>query len=175
MKSIITALAIGLGVLFLTSDARADTKIELKNVHLCCGQCVGIVGKTLKAVEGVTAKCDQDAGTVTITAKDDAAAQKALDALSAAGFHGDSGNDKVKIKSSADDVTGKVKSLTVTGAHNCCGACCKAIKACVKKVNGVTGDTAKPKAESFEVTGDFDAAELVKALEADGFHVKVKK
>ena len=37
------------------------------------------------------------------------------------------------------------------------------------------GDTAKPKADTFDVTGDFDAAELVKALNAAGFHVKVKK
>jgi copper chaperone CopZ len=53
--------------------------------------------------------------------------------------------------------------------------CCKAIKATVKKVDGVTGDTAKPKVSTFTVTGDFDAAALVKALNEAGFHVKVKK
>jgi len=63
----------------------------------------------------------------------------------------------------------------VTGVHNCCGNCCKAIKETVKKVEGVKSDTAKPKENTFEVTGDFDAAELVKALNAAGFHVKVKK
>ena len=36
-------------------------------------------------------------------------------------------------------------------------------------------DTAKPKESSFEVTGDFDAAELVKALNAAGFHAKIEK
>jgi copper chaperone CopZ len=70
---------------------------------------------------------------------------------------------------------GKVKSLTVTGAHNCCGACCRAIKATVKKVEGVQEDTAMPKEKTFTVSGDFDAAELVKALNAAGFHVKVAK
>jgi len=173
MKYWIGMLAVGLGLTFLASDVRAETKVELKGVHLCCGQCVQAVAKTLKPIEGVTPKCDQEAGTVTITAKDDETAQKALDALAAAGFHGDSGNDKIKIKSAAGE-SKKVKSLTLTGIHNCCGACCKAIKATVKKVNGVTGDTAKPKNNTFEVTGDFDAAELIKALEAEGFHVKVK-
>ena len=63
---------------------------------------------------------------------------------------------------------------SLSGAHNCCGACCRGIKATVKKVEGVTGDTAKPKGDTFEVTGDFDAEDLVKALNAAGFHVKVK-
>jgi copper chaperone CopZ len=173
MKSWICLLALGLGATFFAVDARAETKIELKNVHLCCGQCKGAVEKIMKGVDGVTAKCDQDAGNVSITAKDDETAQKALDALAAAGFHGDSGNEKIKIKSAAGD-SKKVQTLTLTGIHNCCGACCKAIKATVKKVNGVTGDTAKPKVNTFEVTGEFDAAELIKALEAEGFHVKVK-
>ena len=48
-------------------------------------------------------------------------------------------------------------------------------KKAVKKVDGVTGDTAKPKTDSMTVTGNFDGAELVKALNAAGFHVKVKQ
>ena len=70
---------------------------------------------------------------------------------------------------------GKVQTLTVSGAHNCCGACCRGLKATGKKVTGVEGDTATPKATSFKVTGDFDAAELVQALNEAGFHVKVQK
>ena len=70
---------------------------------------------------------------------------------------------------------GKVKSLTVEGVHNCCGQCNKAITAAVGKVAGVTGNTAKAKSDTFDVTGDFDAEELVKALNAAGYHVKVKK
>jgi copper chaperone CopZ len=70
---------------------------------------------------------------------------------------------------------GKVKSLKLEGVHNCCGQCTRAITGAVKKVDGVTGNTAKAKTDSFEVTGDFDAEELVKALNAAGYHVKVKK
>lgn len=162
-------------VLVLTGAVRADTTVEIKNTHLCCGACVGAVNKILTGIEGVTGKCDQKAKTITITAKDDAAAQKAIDALAAGGFEGDTGNKDLKAKDDSGVEKGKVKSLTVTGIHNCCGACNKAIKAAVKKVDGVTGDTAKPKETTFEVTGDFDAEELVKALNTAGFHVKVKK
>ena len=65
--------------------------------------------------------------------------------------------------------------MTLEGVHNCCGACNKAIVAAVGKVEGVTGNTAKAKSDTFEVTGDFDVEELVKALNAAGYHVKVKK
>jgi periplasmic mercuric ion binding protein len=163
------------GLLALAGPVRAETKVELKGVHLCCPACVKTVNGILKKVDGVTGVCDQTAKTVTITALDDQTAQKALDALATAGFHGDTGSKTLAMKEDSGVQAGKVKSLTVAGAHNCCGQCCKIIKATVKKVEGVTGDTAKPKAEAFEVTGDFDAAELIKALNGAGFHVKIKQ
>jgi len=161
--------------LFSAAPGRAETKVELKNVHLCCGNCVTAVGKVLKGVDGVKGSCNQKGKTVTITATDDKAAQKAIDALSAAGFHGDSGSKEVAVKDDSGVSAGKVKTLTLTGIHNCCPQCCKAIKATVKKVEGVSDDDAKPKVKTFTVNGDFDAAALVKALNAAGFHVKVKK
>jgi copper chaperone CopZ len=168
-------LAAGLcGLLLVGAASRAETKVELKNVHLCCGACVKAVGNVLKK-EGVQGKCDQKARTVTITAADDKAAQKAVDALAAAGFHGDTGSKSVAVKDDSGVKAGKVKSLTLTGIHNCCRLCCKTIKATVKKVEGVTEDDAEPKVNTFTVKGDFDAAALVKALNDAGFHVKVKK
>ena len=161
-------------VLFWGAAALAETKVELKKVHLCCGACVKGVGAALKGIEGVKPACDREKGTVTLTATDDAAAQKALDALAAAGYHGDTGSSSLAIKDEPNVPKGKVQSLSLTNSHNCCGSCCKAIKASVKKVAGVSGDTAKPKTANFTVTGDFDAAEVVKALNAAGFHVQVK-
>jgi periplasmic mercuric ion binding protein len=176
MRVIRAAIVLSLGLLVSTAvQARAETKVELKGVHLCCGACVKGAAKILQGVEGVTGKCDTKEKTITITAPDDKTAQAAIDALAAGGFHGETGKEDLKIKDDSGATSGKVKSVTVTGAHNCCGACCKAIKQTVQKVDGVTGDTAKPKAPSFEVTGDFDVAELVKALNAAGFHVKVEK
>ena len=165
----------GLMLMAGTALALADTTVEVKGVHLCCGACVKGVGAALKGIEGITPKCDREGRTVTITAKDEATAQKAVDALAAGGFHGDTGDSAVKIKDDSGAASGKVKSVTLTGVHNCCGSCCKAIKAACKKCEGVTGDTAKPRDNTFTVSGDFDAAALVKALNAAGFHVKVKK
>jgi mercuric ion binding protein len=165
------------GVLAVTAGTAfgADTVVEVKGTHLCCPQCVRAVDNIVKKVDGVTAKCDQKGGKITVTAKDDATAQKALDALAAGGFHGTTDSKDLKMKDDSGATKGKVKSLTLEGVHNCCGACNKSIVAAVGKVSGVTGNTAKPRSESFEVTGDFDAEELVKALNAAGYHVKVKK
>ena len=158
----------------VVSVARAESKVEIKGVHLCCGACEKGVVTALKGLDGVTQVSDRKGKTVTLTASNDEAAQKAIDALTAAGFHGDTGNKDLTVKDDSGVAKGKVKSLTLTGIHNCCGACTKAIKETVKKVEGVKADTAKSKDTTFEVTGDFDAADLVKALQAAGFHVKVK-
>jgi copper chaperone CopZ len=169
------ALLTMLSVLAASTAARAETKVEVKNTHLCCPMCVKAVGEILGKIDGVKGMCDAKAHTITITAKDDATAQKALDALAAGGFQGDTGSKELTFKDDSGVTKGKVASLTLTGVHNCCGMCCKAIKDTVKKVDGVKADTAKPKETTFEVTGDFDAEALVKALNAAGFHVKVKK
>ena len=69
---------------------------------------------------------------------------------------------------------GKVKSLTLSGIHNCCQPCCEAIKEAIATVDGVTGHTATPHDPRFEVTGDFSAAALIQALHAAGFHAEVE-
>ncbi len=155
--------------------ALAETKVEVKKVHICCGACEGIIAKVLTGVDGVKGSGDKESKVITLIAADDKAAQKALDALAAKGFHGDTGNKDLKIKEDSGVKEGKVTTLIVKGAHNCCPACCKAIKEVVKKVDGVESEDAKPKGESFTVKGNFDAAALVKALNEAGFHVKVEK
>ena len=172
-------LPIGLMLLsaagMLGAAGLAETKVEVKGVHLCCPACVKGVGNALKGVEGVKGVCDNKAKTVTLTAADEATVQKGIDALAAAGFHGQLDTKAVKYPSDSGATKGKVKSLTLEGIHNCCRSCNNAIKKAVKKVEGVTGDTAKPKSEIFEVTGDYEATELIHALQEAGFHAKVKK
>ncbi len=47
----------------------AETKVELKNVHMCCDGCAKEVTKILGKVEGVTGvACDQKARTARFTA-----------------------------------------------------------------------------------------------------------
>jgi copper chaperone CopZ len=152
----------------------SQVKTELTGVHLCCQGCVDAADAALMSVEGVQSRCDMENGTVAFTAGDDAAAQKALDALAAAGFYGRTGNQKLAMKAVGDVRRGKVNRVKVSGIHNCCGLCCEAIKQAVATVEGVTGDTAEPQATTFDVMGDFDAAALVTALNVAGFSARVE-
>ncbi len=165
-------------VMALTSAgaaAAAETKVELKKVHMCCDGCAEEVATVLGKVEGVTGvSTDKKTKSATFTAADVKAAQKALDALAAAGFHGDPGTDKgYAFKADSGVKPGTVKTLTVTGFHNSCGGCVKSFKDALKDVKGVAGISAKSKVTTAEVTGEFDATALVKALNEAGFHVKV--
>lgn len=168
----VAALALG-----AAGPAAAAEKVELKSVHMCCDGCAEEVAAILGKVEGVSGVAtDKKTTSATFTAADAKAAQKALDALAAGGFHGDPGKDKgYAFKDDSGVKSGKVKTLTVTGFHNSCPGCVKSFRAAIKDVKGVSGDNAKSKVTTAEVTGEFDAAELVKALNKAGFHVKVKQ
>src|SRR6185295_2991863 len=109
-----------------------------------------------------------------ITAKDAASAQKAVDALAAAGYHGKTDNAEIVMKDNSGAPEGKVTRLEITGIHNCCDACTEDIEKAVKGVAGVKSDTAKAKVTTFAVEGDFDAKAVVKALNDAGFHATVK-
>jgi copper chaperone CopZ len=162
-------------VLALACNVRAETKVEVKGTHLCCPQCVAAVGAIIGKVDGASATCDTKAKTITITAKDDETAKKAIAALAEGGFHGDTGNKDINFKDDSGAEKGKVKTVTITGVHNCCRNCNDAILAVLKKVDGVKENTAKAKSATFDVNGEFDEQDLVKALNTAGFHVKVKK
>ena len=160
--------------LAVAATAAAETKVTISDTHLCCGQCLRAVDSTLKDMAGVKHKSSQEAKTIEITAESDAAAQKAIDALAAAGFYGKLDNDKVKYKPVATG-DAAVQKLEVAGVHNCCGACTTAIKKAVTSVSGVTGTNVKAKEESFAIEGNFKPADVVKALLDAGFYVEVKK
>jgi periplasmic mercuric ion binding protein len=175
MRRIRTGLVLLSAAGMLVAAALAETNVEVTDIHLLCTGCVKAVGSALNGIEGVTGICNQTAKTVTITAPDDATARKGIEAPAAAGNHGRLETKAVHFPRESGATTGKVSSLTLTGIHNCCGACGKAIKTAVKKAPGVTGDAAKPKGDTFEVTGDYEATVLIRALHTDGFHVKVEK
>lgn len=152
----------------------AETKVTVSNTHLCCGMCLTGVTAALKDIKGITHKSSQEAKTIEIVAESDDAAQKAIDALAAAGFYGKLDNEKVKFKPvTAPD--GTVEKLEVSGVHNCCGACTRAIQSAVKAVSGVQSNSVKNREGSFTVEGKFKASELVDALLSAGFYAQVKK
>ncbi len=161
-----------LAPLAFASFAAAETTVKIEKTHLCCKSCVVGADKAVATVPGAKDTCDAKAGTITITAPDDATAQKAVDALVAAGYYGTATG--ATIKDDAGAPSGKVSSLTVSGFHNCCGKCTTGINNVIKKVPGAKGECEK-KATSVTVTGDFDAAALVKSFNDAGFSVKVAK
>jgi copper chaperone CopZ len=173
MRRFVSLLGV-LGLMLLVRGAAAETKVTISDTHLCCGQCLRAVDATLKDMPGVKQTSSQQAKTIEITADNDEAAQKAIDALATAGFYGKLNNDKLKFKPvQAADAT--VEKLELTGIHNCCGQCTNAIKKAVTEVSGVTGTDIKNRETSFAVEGKFKAGEVVKALLDAGFYVQVKK
>ena len=160
----------------LICSAKAeDTTVKLTDVHLCCNSCVKGVDKALTSVSGSKAVCDKEASTVVITASDKATAQKAVDALVAAGYYGKSSDDSIKVASDTGATDAKVKEMKVSGVHLCCAKCVKAVHAAVMKAPGVTGETAAKDAETFEVTGDFSPKDVFAELNKAGLTGTVGK
>ncbi len=171
-KPMIFAALLAGSWLSLASLAAADATVEVSGLHNCCGACLKGISKAVTSA-GAEAKIDAGDDSVTITAPDKATAQKAVDSLAAAGYHGAVKGDGISIKDDSGAPDGKVTKLEVTGAHNCCKGCSVAIVDACKEVSGVSSTSIVPKKTSFTVEGDFDAHALVKALNDAGFHVKV--
>src|SRR5690348_15008714 len=117
MKALSAIAAAAFLSVSLAGAAQAETKVVINGVHLCCGACVTGVEDAVANVKGATVACDRGAKTVTITAADAATAQKAIDALADAGFHGKIESSEVAFKP-VDVQPGKVAKLEVSGVHN---------------------------------------------------------
>jgi copper chaperone CopZ len=154
---------------------QSEIYVQLKGVHLCCGGCTNAIATALEGIPGVAFQCDIEHGIVALTAKDNAMAQQALDAIAGAGLHGETGNTHLAIKPEPNIPSDKVQRLKVSGIHNCCQLCNEAIKGAIKSMPGVTADTARPGERSFEIIGNFAADELLRALNTAGFHAKVNE
>lgn len=174
MNTLKTSLLAASCVVAFAGSAFAEIQVELMKTHVCCGQCEKAVAKVLDGagVKGSASKAD---GTVKFAASDAATAQKVLDSLAAAGFHGVVDNKDLTIKDDSGAKDGKVTSTALKGVHNCCGQCNNAIKKAIKSVEGVESEDAKPNSETITVKGNFDAKALIKALNDAGFHATVEK
>ncbi|MGZ4965089.1 MAG: hypothetical protein ACXWC8_21245, partial [Limisphaerales bacterium] len=111
----------------LVSVRAADSSITLSNVHLCCDKCVKGVDSAVSRVSGANAACDKAAGTVTLTASDKATLQKAVKAIIAAGYFGESSDASIKMSNKTGAKDAKVQLLKVSGVHLCCAKCVKAV------------------------------------------------
>jgi copper chaperone CopZ len=145
--------------------ARAESTVTLTGLHNCCGGCEKGITKAVTSVKDVTVQVSDT--TATITAKTKAGADKAVEALLAAGYYGEGAPAQT-----APDK--KVTSATVSGTHLCCGKCVKGIDAALKNVPGATAHDATKGAASFKVTGDFNLKDLLAALNKEGYHGKIE-
>jgi copper chaperone CopZ len=166
MKKIFAALTLMLAIAL--SGRGAEVTVTLTGVHLCCQSCVKGVAKAVADVNGLTAKADEDAGTVILTGPDTATVQKGADALVAAGFFGTSSDATIKLNADTGAKNQKMQSLKIEGLHLCCGKCVKAVNEVLGTVPGVTGNTAAKGAKTFEVTGNFNDKDVFDALQKAG-------
>jgi periplasmic mercuric ion binding protein len=171
MKNLFASAILGLALAF--SARAADVSVKLTDVHLCCQSCVKGVQKAVGTVPGATAAADMDEGTVTLTGPDTATVQKAVDALTTAGYFGKSSDPSIKVNADTGAKDQKVQSLQVEGVHLCCGKCVKSVNEALGSVAGVTTNTAAKGAKSFTVTGNFNDKEVFDALQKAGLTGKV--
>jgi copper chaperone CopZ len=156
-------------------------KVEVKGMHLCCGACEGGAKGAVESGGAKEATTDKGSGTLTFSAGNDAAAQKALDKLSAAGFWGTIESKTVALKDDSGTLLPpkakpvKISSGTFKGVHNCCDGCNKALKEAIKGVEGVESEDAKAKEATFTVKGAYNPADVIKAIHAAGYHAKLEK
>jgi periplasmic mercuric ion binding protein len=172
MKSI---LASAILALTLAVSAQAESTVKLTDVHLCCQSCVKGVDKVASKVDGVKATSSMDDKTVSLTGPDNAALQKTVDALVAAGYYGKSSDPAIKVNAETGAKDEKVQSLKIEDVHLCCGSCVKAVNRALGGVSGVTGNTAAKGATSFTVSGDFNEKDVFNALEKEGLTGRVAK
>jgi copper chaperone CopZ len=150
-------------------------QVTLSGVHLCCGGCEKGVAAAVSKVDGAEVSCDKDAGTVTIKASNRESGMAALKAIAMAGYHGKPSRENIKMPMAKNVPEGMVSSLKLKGIHNCCGACIKAINKTIASVKGAKAGEIAKKSREFEVTGNFNAKQLVKAFNNAGMHVEVVK
>jgi copper chaperone CopZ len=173
MKSICVALAAAAACWMLPAAvAQAEVTVKVSGLHNCCGGCLKGITKAITS-SGAKSMIESGDDTVTITAADKAAVQRALDSLAAAGYHGTTDTPGLAMKDDSGAPKGATTKLELSGAHNCCRGCSNAIGDAADSVPGVSGKTINPKSKTFVVEGNYDAQALVKALNDAGFHVKV--
>jgi copper chaperone CopZ len=177
MRQLFTAALSGLAVLFVSTGFAAASNVEVKGPHICCKQCVDVVGKILAKVDGVTeAKADAKTKTVTFTAKDAAAAKAGFKALLDGGFFGTATEDGKEIKIDLPAVAKgeKADAIVVKDVHVCCGLCQKAIKG-VFTESKVTFDGSGAQRTVRIEGGNLERSAVIAALRKAGFNGTLEK
>ena len=156
------------------ADDKAESKVTLTDMHICCKSCQTAIEKAVAKVPEARCKVDTDSASTVITANNQESLQKAVDEVLKAGFAGKPDNKEIKIApiTVSDE---KVAKLEIEHVHNCCSKCTDALQDVLKDVKGVKTNTLASKKTSFIVEGDFVPSDVVKALVKAGFYPELKK
>jgi copper chaperone CopZ len=180
MKTQIAILALSIAtvspqlVAVQAADDKAEVKVTLTDMHICCMGCQTAIEKAVAKVPEAKCKVDADSESALIAASNMESLQKAVDEVMKAGFAGKPDNKEIRIApiKVSDE---KVAKLEIAHVHNCCAKCTDALKDALKEVKGVTSNTLANKKTSFVVEGDFAPSDVVKALVKAGFYPELKK
>src|SRR5215831_4856326 len=149
--AVLTAFVVGISALLAAvqaADDKAESKVTLTDMHICCKSCQTAIEKAVAKVPEAKCKVDTDTESTVITANSKESLQKAVDEVLKAGFAGKPDNKEIKIApiKVSDD---KVAKLEIEHVHNCCGKCTEALKDVLKEVKGVKSSTLASKKTSF--------------------------
>lgn len=147
------------------------TSVVLSGAHVCCSKCEKRMEEALERYDDIELSFDKSAGTVTFNGKSGQAVEDALFKVHDAGFYGTTDHARLKMKKLGGSKK-EVPELDVSGLHNCCGKCEKAIKNALKEVKGIDEHTLDKGKSSFKVTGKMTAADVTKALGDAGLSAK---
>ena len=101
------------------ADDKAESKVTLTDMHICCKSCQTAIEKAVAKVPEAKCKVDTDSESTVITASNQESLQKAVDEVLKAGFAGKPDNKDIKIApiKVSDE---KVAKLEIEHVHNCC-------------------------------------------------------
>jgi copper chaperone CopZ len=177
MRHLFAGLFASLMVVALCAGQAIADSVEVKGPHICCQQCVNVVGKILAKVEGVSdAKADQATKTVTFTAKDEKAAKAGVKALFDGGLFGAATSDGKELKLDVSTPTKGVKAdvIVVKDVHVCCGQCQKGIAKVFKDAK-ITYEGKGPQRTVRIESPGLESSSVLEALRKAGFNGNVEK
>jgi copper chaperone CopZ len=175
MRKVFAVVVVLVGLGALQAEPVGGKKVEVKGPHICCKQCVKVVGGILEKVDGVSdAKCDVPTKTITFTAKDADTAKNAVKALVEGGFWGTATVDGKDLPlPTAKAAKDKAAEVTVQKVHVCCGMCQNAIKDVFKDAK-VTFSQKGPQRDVTVTGTDLTPASVLDALHKAGFTGTIK-
>jgi copper chaperone CopZ len=176
MRQVAKVLFGGFAAILLSAGLAMASGVEVKGPHICCKQCVSVVGKILEKVDGVSdVSADAKTKTVKFTAKDSAAAKAGFKALVNGGFFGVATEDgkEIKLDIASAKKGEKVESITVKDVHVCCGQCQKAVNKTFEGSKVTYTGTGAQRTVRIEGAG-LEASAVLEALRKAGFNGKIE-